>query len=420
MLQFRFANFRSFRNESTFNMLATNTVSKDRSVDQRNIFFRGKDKVLKTSAVYGANASGKSNVVKAIAIMRNLVINSARSGQFEDELPYEPFLLHVDSANKPTAFEIIFIFKELKYRYGFEYTSERITSEWLYRTRAYEVKVFEREGNIISLGRSLSEAKPIERFTRDNALFISILSQFNIEVGKDVVEWFRDINIISPDLHLIDPVRSINYVNNGLEYANLTAQFLKTLDVGIDGIRVPEDDSAEKSVLSTFPHIIDRSRRNSVKTVKTIHKIYNDSGEVSGEAEFDFEKNESDGTRKLFYLLAPLLEAFRYGRLMVVDEIDARLHPNITESIISLFNNPEVNGKCAQILFTTHDTNLLKSTNFRRDQVWFVEKSSTGQSELYSLVDYESRNDTSYEKDYLRGKYGAIPFLNPELIFGGR
>lgn len=412
LLQFRFSNYRSFKEEQVFSLLATSKVSKDRIVDEENIHRNGKLRILKTSAIYGANASGKSNVVKSISIMREMVINSARAGQYEDELPYEPFLLNTSTKTQPSAFEIIFKQENIKYRYGFNFNKDGIINEWLFRTKVNEVMVFERENNSITLGRSLQDAQPIVRFTRNNALFISILAQFNLEVGQKVVDWFWNIEYISPEMRQNDRRKVMKVLREEPKIAEATANFLKILDIGISDLQIDK----EKSQSEDYPlfSFTSSNRTANENAVRTLHKVYDNEGKEIGFENFDLDKHESDGTRKLFYMVWPILSALSIGRVVLVDEVDARLHPAITETIIRLFASRDVNKRCGQLIFTTHDTNLLKSSLFRRDQIWFVEKSTKGESQLYSLSDYEPRNDRNYEKDYLSGRYGAIPFINSD------
>lgn len=187
------------------------------------------------------------------------------------------------------------------------------------------------------------------------------------------------------------------------------------MDLGIDDIQIEEfkltDDSLPKNMPDDLRTAILKNTITDKFAVKTIHKKFDKEGKQTALEIFDIDSHESEGTKKLFSLAGPLMDTLKNGRILFIDEFDARLHPLITYEIIRLFNSNKTNPKNAQIIFATHDTNLLSNKLFRRDQIWFAEKDKGGATHLYSLAEYKVRNDASFENDYIQGKYGAIPFI---------
>jgi hypothetical protein len=230
---------------------------------------------------------------------------------------------------------------------------------------------------------------------------------------------------------------SINLgINDAVEHARAVArfddskdkdailQFVKYLDLGIDSIHLERVSIRVDSSFGNIPEelvpFFQSIEGMEMPSVKTVHRKYDADGSAVGQEIFNMDDQESEGTKRLFTLAAPITDALQRGRVLIIDEIDARLHPLITCTIIGLFNSKKTNPHNAQLIFTTHDTNLLRNKLFRRDQIWFVEKDKFGVSHLYSLAEFKVRNDASFEHDYVRGKYGAIPFIGSlQLVFGG-
>jgi hypothetical protein len=400
-------------------MEAASIISEDKTVDANNLIPINKHLSLLTSAaVYGANASGKSNLIIALAFMRKLVINSARESQAEEPIKVEPYRLNSSSENKPAYFEMIFLIENQKYRYGFEVSKERIEREWLYYTPTIrEAELFTRQGaEIKSNPRTFREGHGLEARTRPNALFLSVAAQFNGPVAQKVLKWFRRIGLVSG---LNDTGYRSFTLQSFLDDSHLRDEILKlvrSLDVGVEDISVKKNDEVSVSFPPDMPDKMKDSLLKSsglLFSTQMAHTKYDNDGQPIGQENFDLEGNESEGTQKLFFLSGPILNTLMEGEILVVDEMEARMHPLITYALIQLFNSLETNPRRAQLIFTTHDTNLLNRSLFRRDQIWFVEKDSFGASHLYSLVEFKprTRNDESFERNYLRGKYGAIPYL---------
>lgn len=426
LIEFHVENYKSFKDEANFSMVAAKIVSKDKKLDQENVFeVDAKLSLLKSAVIYGANASGKSNLHAALNFMRWLVLNSSKESQEGEAINVEPFRLSTETEEDSSIFEVIFILNNRKYRYGFEVTTQKIISEWLFDVpTTKERKLFIRTNSKIDVKKSsFKEGEGLDVRTRSNALFLSVVSNFNGEIAKDILHWFRTLLIAEPNERK-KRTYTINCFENDL-YREEIVEFIKRLDLGISDIRVEtiapdlsmypknfQDRITEKALLSL-----------SRKSITTFHWKYDQDGAKIPEL-FDLDVHESEGTRRLFSLAGLLMHTLKNGRILFVDEFDSSIHPLITCAIINLFNSKDTNPKNAQIIFITHDTNLL-SHNFRRDQIWFAEKDERGSTHLYSLAEYKIpveedakeeifkkvRNDAAFEDNYIHGKYGAIPFI---------
>ncbi len=415
LIEFSVGNYLSFKETVTLSMVAENVTARDKSVDKNNVFDVDEElSLLKSVAVYGANASGKSNLIKAMGFMRWFVLNSSKETQIEDAIDVEEFRLSTETEGKPSFFEIVFILEDKLYRYGFEVDEKQVVSEWLYYVpKVRESKLFERDKNGIKMTKVFKEGELISDKTRNNALFLSVNTQFNGKISTSIFRWFMDLNIISGlDSKFYQKI-TVEYFQDS-EYKNEIVQLIRKWDLGIDDIEIDT-----KEVLpEQFPDFVsDEFRRRMIDAgmqideIQTFHKQYDSEGKIVSIVVFDLEENESEGTKKLFAFAIPILESLSNGEILIIDELDARLHPIITRAIIELFNSNQTNPENAQLIFTTHDTNLLSNKIFRRDQIWFTEKNRQGATDLYSLVEYKVRNDASFESDYIKGRYGAIPFL---------
>ncbi|MDJ0535557.1 MAG: ATP-binding protein [Xenococcaceae cyanobacterium MO_207.B15] len=375
--------------------------------------------LLKSAAVYGANASGKSNLAKAIGFMRRFVLNSSKNTQITDSIDVEQFRLNAETIERPSFFEIVFFLNKRIYRYGFEVNRKEIITEWLFHTpTSQERQLFYRKINCITIHKgSFKEGDKIEDKTRFNALFLSVVAQFNGKISQEILLWFARLGVISG-------IQSHWYTSHTLEllddkkYKKDILQLIKKLDLGIDNIFTEEAKVSLDSLPKTMPESLrkmilkDMLETEAVSVdVKTIHKQYDSDGNIVGTEEFDMEQHESEGTKKLFALAGIILKVLREQRVLLIDELDARLHPLITKTLIESFNSKDTNAKNAQLIFITHDTNLLTNKIFRRDQIWFVEKDQYEASDLYSLFEYDISDDASFKSDYIKGRYGAIPFI---------
>ncbi|WP_414624004.1 AAA family ATPase [Calothrix sp. CCY 0018] len=397
-------------------MVAANLVAKDKKLDENNVFAVDDElDLLKSAAIYGANASGKSNLAKALIFMKSFMVNSSREKQSIDEIEVEPFELSTDTEDKPSYFELVFLMGGKRYRYGFEANSEKIVSEWLYYVpKVREIKLFERQMNSFKISKTY-KAKVIQKVTRDNALFLSVSAQFNVELAKKILEWITDnLNIISG----LDDRGYFSYTLDCLmnnEYKSDIIQLIKKLDLGISDIQVEQKDFTIDALPEQLPDelkkLIFQDGKRKAISISTLHRQFDGDGNSKLIKKFNLRMHESEGTQKLFALAGHLINTLEKGEILIIDELDARLHPLITIALIELFNSKEANPNNAQLIFMTHDTNLLSNKLFRRDQIWFTEKNRYGATDLYSLAEYKIRNDASFENDYIKGRYGAIPYI---------
>ncbi|MGB3206483.1 MAG: ATP-binding protein [Crinalium sp.] len=418
LIEFSVGNYRSFKEQVTFSMVAANLVSKDKSLDTTNVFaIDQKLNLLKSAAIYGANASGKSNLAKALSFMKWFMVNSSKETQSTDEIGVEPFRLSTETEGKPSYFELVFLMDGRKYRYGFEVTQERVISEWLfYVPNLRENKLFERQLDEIKSSKKYN-ADGIQQRTRSNALFLSVSAQFNVDLAENILEWITDkLNIIS-GLHDEDYLNyTVRCFINNKNRADII-QLIKKLDLGISEVQVEQEDFTIDSLPDEMPDDLKKfiakvgGGKATATSIGISHRKFDIDGNYKSIEEFDLESHESEGTKKVFALAGPLITALKEGEILIIDEFDARLHPLISLAIVKLFNSEEANPNNAQLIFMTHDTNLLNNKIFRRDQVWFTEKNRYGATDLYSLAEYKIRNDASFESDYIKGRYGAIPYI---------
>ncbi|MEE4358353.1 MAG: ATP-binding protein [Desulfococcaceae bacterium] len=414
LIEFSVGNYKSFKDVVTFTMVAANLTSKNKELDITNIFHYKKSiNLLKSAAVYGANASGKSNFIDAFRFMQFFTMNSSKESQITEDIKVENYLLSTETESKPSFFEIIFAIGDTRYRYGFELDRNKVFSEWLYRAKEREVVLFYREDEKIEIRNTFSEGKGLETKTRPNALFLSVCAQFNGEIATEILKWIHNCGVISglEDMGY-RPYTVQQIEKNDCKDTILT--FIREFDLGISDIRVKRraltDDNLPKQLPEKLRKILIDDGVDTT-SVLTSHRKYNKENEYTEDIEFNLDSNESDGTRKAFAFSGPLLDVLKNGYTLFVDELDARFHPIMTKVIIHMFHDKNTNPKNAQLIFATHDTNLLDNKFFRRDQIWFAEKNRYGATDLYSLSDFKVRNDASFEKDYISGKYGGIPFL---------
>jgi uncharacterized protein len=417
LIEFTVGNYRSFREPVTLSMVASKLVSQNQQLDENTIFEPpGGPRLLISAVIYGANAGGKSNLVAALDLLQWMILNSARLGQAVGGIPVEPFRLSTETLTRPSHFEIVFrTLTGTQYRYGFEADRERVHREWLYHVPTIrEALLFERQEDQVRLGAAFKEGRGLAEKTRPNALFLSVVAQFNGQIARYISNWFLDTEIISG---LDDEKARLETLSGWHDPDGFKeiALLLTNLDLSIDDVRLEVDQRELARVQEAMPEWFSSEGEHFIPgayRVKTVHSTYDAAGQPSGSAVFDLDRQESEGTRKLFALSGPLLAALGGGTPFVADEFDARLHPIMTRKLVELFNSRRTNPRSAQLIFTTQDASLLDNRLFRRDQIWFTEKDRFGATHLYSLAEFKGvRNDASFEKDYVRGRYGAIPFL---------
>lgn len=420
LVEFRVGNFLSFKDEVTLSMVAS---ADKEHLATHTVKINNKLSLLRSAAIYGANASGKSNLFNAMAFMRNFVLNSSRESQATEKIAVEKFRLSTETENKPSTFEIVFLMENIRYRYGFQVDEKQVHNEWLfYVPTTREATLFIREKNEIKVGPDFKEGKGLEAKTRENALFLSVAAQFNGKKAKKILEWFDELRIISR----IDAERYQAFTISKLtdrEYEEFTSKFLRVADLGIKEIQKTERPLNEEDLPKEIPLKL-KSRimtmeGSAVIDVEAVHQKYDQQNKPVVDEKFSLFKSESAGTLALFGLSGPIFDTIKKGKVLIVDELTSKLHPLLTQAIIEAFHqshketgSDRVLPSQAQLIFVSHDTGILKNQLFRRDQIWFTQKNEYGATNLYSLEEYSIRKDASFDKDYIMGKYGAVPFIS--------
>ena len=416
LLRFSLENYRSFTTRKSISFIPASI--KDSPIT--NVMNLENHKYLRTSAIYGANSSGKSNLIKAMGTMKLIVRSSVKINK-GDELPYDPFLLHYKKNNKPTLFEAEFLVDGILYRYGFTYTKDEICDEWLIRNNS---KLYLRTVEGIGVNEELfPEGKDLEERTNSNRLFLSVVGQLGGDISNSIVNFFSTgMNVISgletDDYRVFTQVVLKDQMEGHLEIIN----FFNKLQLGFSNLKTTEHVFDASEIPADIPRALKNSIIKKLSGKKSIdvfssHGIYDDSGKKVATQDFVFEKMESEGTQKIFDLAGPIFDTINNGAVLIVDELDAKMHPLISQELVSLFNSPIHNPNGAQLIFTTHDTNLLSSRLLRRDQIWFTEKDLQERTDLYNIMQIllpdgtKPRGDGNLERNYIRGRYGAIPYI---------
>lgn len=414
LLRFSVSNYLSVAEKQELSLVA----SRLRGAESSLFPVPGSDlKALPSAVIYGANASGKSNVIRALNLMRKVILYSHSQGNPEGGVPITPFELNPHFKSLPSAFEADFVIENVRYQYGFDCNKERFTGEWLYSyPEGKRRKVFERSGDEVEFGQTMKGPKKIlVSLMRPNSLFLSTATQNDHEDLSRIVQFFRTfkyINQISVAKDLI------NHTFKEDDIDPRTISFLASIGTGVTNYRqtavdVPDNvKSLQNEILSIVKrHVGETGPQDDIRgkfdkdfRIELAHRAVDGS-----DCYFNLER-ESSGTRRLLLMLSSVFKALDDGSLIVIDELDASLHTLATEQVLALFSNGEINLHGAQCICTTHDTNLLGSTYLRRDQIWFCEKASDGATSLYPLSDIRSRSTDDFEKGYLEGRYGAIPF----------
>jgi len=422
LVRFSLANFRTFRERAEWSLVASPDTT--REAENAVPFTQFGLRLLKSAVIYGANASGKSKLIDGLHFMREFVRDSANT-QPGDTIPVEPFRLSTVSEQEPSEFEVIFIHQSVRYRYGFEVTGTRVLAEWLYyRPKTKEIEVFSRDEQAFKPLNSKEVKGSLAQYikegnVRENALALSLITQlYKHPVATAVLTWFNKLKIISG---LTDKGYRGFSMGQAQEPARKEAmlRLLQEADLGIEDITIKQldldqlpDEFPAEAKEELFKAMARDKKAKIFSDILTSHAKYDAEQQLSETVQLSMQKDESAGTQKFFSLTGPVLDVLESGHVLVMDELDSRLHPNLVCKLVALFNSKEHNPNNAQLLFNTHDTNLLAEGNFRRDQIWFTEKDRFGAATLFSLADFKGvRKQDNLEANYIRGKYGAIPYL---------
>lgn len=412
LIEFSVKNYKSIRDKQLLSLVAT----KDDAHSSTHLIttgIKGIPNILKSAVIYGANASGKTNLIRAFEFMRNVVAESAGLQQGR-KLNFYPFKLDNEAINQPSEFEITFLDSGIRYQYGFALTAERITEEWLlvytkakpqeWFTRTFDIK---KSKETYKFGPHLKGKRKLWKdTTRPNALFLSNAVQLNSEQLLPVFTWIvNNINVFNAGAspffkHSVDMLLKENGKNKIID-------FLSSADISITDIDIVSRKATVFNLKPTGKSDFSTEEEIPIPIFKHATK------RESAMLQFD---EESMGTQRLFCMAAPILEILRDGKILIVDELDSSLHTLLVRRLVSLFHSSEHNTKGAQLIFSTHDTSLLDMNVFRRDQIWFVEKDHDQATKIYPLSDFSPRKNEALEKGYLSGRYGALPFFSEKNI----
>ncbi len=408
LVQFSVENYMSIKDKVVFSMLA----SSDKELSE-NVISNKSEKCLKSAVIYGANASGKSNFLRAIRAVALMMINS-NNMQPGMTLPIVPFKFDTDFARRPSSFELIMIINDVKYVYGFVADSTKIYEEYLYYyPNGRETEIFERT-NVNKFHYTVAERKlkDIEEKNTENKFFLATATTWNYEKTKPVFDYITNgINVLF-DYEQIKTTSFEEYNSDSTgELREFALKVLNEAELNINNFTVSNVEMTEEQ-LKMLPPELKTFFPNGRKgySITTTHNVIDQEGNERN-IKLDFEE-ESLGTKNLFILNPFLLHVLKEGKMLVIDELDRSLHPFLVKYIVKLFNSEEYNKNGAQLIFNTHDTNLLSLNLFRRDQIWFTEKDyKSGATDMYPLDDFPVRKTENIQKGYLNGRYGAIPFV---------
>ena len=405
ILNFSVENYKIFKEKTTLSMIATFDKSHPDNVIQVD---DKQPRVLKTCSIYGANASGKTTFIEALGVMSSFVRGSL--GYLPGSLLYyTPFIYDDEFMNKPTSFEVEFVYKSKRYVYGFSYDKKKIQEEHLFIFPNGKKKVvFERNEK----GYKFTSDKKIQyensKRVRDNVLFVSVGAQFNHEPSIDVVSWFNnELFVLTGDTLEFSIDNLVEVIEHNEKFNQLVKKALLIADFGISDIYNKNKGQERKNVVSG----------PSVTMVPVVSDIWVEHNVKGRKVELQLE-SESSGTLRFLGIIGHVISSLMNGRTVVVDELDLSFHTDICQWILGLFLNPEENKKGAQLIFNTHDVGLLDQEILRRDQIWFTSKDwDTYEAVLTRLSDYKGvRKDLDIRRAYLNGSFGSKPFIAPDRL----
>ena len=385
LLQFSITNHRSIKETAIISMKA----AADKTMKEVLISPVGKKELVPVMAIYGANAAGKSNVIHALLLMREMVCGSYAKPLKGAELPYEPFAF-VDGQTEPTTFEIIYYYESIKYAYGFSFDKDRIISEYLYHwPNGREALVFSREKDEYEFRESIQEQLTLAGRTSENRLYLTSSNEWNCAQTEKAYLWFQK-NLRGLIATGVSNESTIDAIRKGGDGKQRILKEMMLADLGICNVEL--SGTKEKPIIST------------------VHQLTDDSGEKKQYTLLLGQ--ESVGTQRFFSRIGLWMDALNSGAVLVVDEIEASMHPLLTRHLIEMIQDQTTNQNHAQLIFTTHDTGLLDLKLLRRDQIWFAEKDEkTMQTDIYALTEFSPRKEENIARGYLQGRYGAIPFI---------
>ncbi|NLR80654.1 AAA family ATPase [Chitinophaga eiseniae] len=412
LIYFKVANYKSIKDPVVINFTATG-ISEHADTHITTV---ANTPLLKSILLYGPNASGKTNILEAFLHYRYLITSSAKESQGNEAIEVQPFLLNTVTAKQPVFFEARFILNGVKYRYGFEADKKIIHKEWLLEAKAAkEYPVFLRIGQDIEIdGKRFANAEGLEKRTRKNVLFLSVASQWNVAKAEKINAWFGNAFTIHGLLDTVYEDFTLNMLEDE-KYKHKIRDFVSKADLGIADLEAynmlsrKDDFGSDDFFGPRFnTHLTEMERKS--RAALTWHKVFDEHNKEVDMYPFVMRTQESEGTKKYFNLIGPLIKALEQNYLVVIDEFDARFHSLLSKAVIELFNNNPQSQ--AQLFIASHDTALLDKELLRRDQIYFVEKDGFGATQVTSLVEFKIRKEAPYDKNYLEGKFGAIPMID--------
>jgi len=422
IIEFAVENFRSIKTKQTFSLTQSN--SDELIGNTFNPHVLSASPLLRSAAIYGANAAGKSNFIKAIKVMKDVVANSAKNNQRGDKLPLTPFKLCESIIGKPTEFEVVFIAEGVKYQYGFSASAERVMEEWLYafpnsRPQRWFIRVFDEDkGEYVWDFSSFFAGKKQtwKESTRDNSLFLSTAVMLNSEQLKPVYDWFtKTLQVAGIDGWGVGYTADFCSKEEGKKEV---LKFLNATDLDINDLKLESKKLDSAFLPDDMPSELKKQLLKDLEgtefiDIKTVHKTAQGRDVL-----FELD-DESDGTRKIFSFAGPWIDTLRNGKVLFIDELHDSLHPHIVKFLVDLFHSKKTNPNNAQLIFTTHETSILDQDVFRRDQIWFCKKETDQSTEIYPLSDFSPRKGVeNLEKSYLSGRYSALPVVSTLELLG--
>ena len=414
LIEFRATNFRSIRDTQTLSMVAGSGAERLQT-NTFNSGLAGIDRLVRSAVIYGANAAGKTNVLLALQFVQNLVVNSATATQQGAPIPHTPFKFAAETRRSPSEFEVTFSQDNVRYEYGLHVGATQVHKEWLTAyPRGRPQRLFERtlDKKLDTYGWHFSSYLKGNRSvcrdaTRANALFLSTAIQLNSSQLLPVYEWFQKKLAVIVGSAQLNPILTLRLLEQpgGKEKV---LPLLRAADLGISDLEITREPLIS-GVPITGAAIIENAQKSEIPNIVKFTTFHPSSD--SGERVSLDMADESIGTQVLFRSAGAWLNVLANGEVLLFDEIDTSLHPLLTRFLIGLFHSDSTNSKNAQLVFTTHDTSLLEADLFRRDQVWFVEKTTKGSSNLYPLSDFSTRKEEAFERGYLKGRFGALPII---------
>jgi uncharacterized protein len=427
IIDFHFSNFTSFRDLQEFSLRAAAPRTGEQGMSDDNVFVRQKIRLLKSKAIYGANGSGKSNLTDAFSVFIGMVSKSVSDENLPAQVWKNRFQLVTNWDDQPIMFQLKFIVDSEIYRYGFQIVESEIAQEWLYRCvgSGSDIQLFLRAGSKLKNldidnfkgGELIAKqllSKDNELFRKDS-LFLTASALNGNKLAQSIRNAILKIVSVNDESETFRIKSAIDIIENDQSLTEDLVNFLKDTGTGVEGLKMQKFRGVEskKNQLSDLPNEILANDDIVLKGLFSIHSIFDENGRLVKKKPFAFGEMESQGTVKLFGLGLIFIGALSKGKTLIIDEFEARLHPNLTIKLLKLFHNKKTNPKNAQLIFVTHETDLLERANLRRDQICIVDKDRFGVSSITTLIEYKNlHKGASYGNDYLNGRYSGIPFLD--------